>query len=399
MDKIKITVVGLGHVGLANIAFLLKKYDVYGYDINQEKINALKSGHLYIDEPALKQALYSTQHKFYATNCAQDAFCNADYVIIATSTDFDETIPGFSTKSIETTLDSVKQYCEKAIVILRSTIPIGFTEQLSERYAGIKILHMPEFLREGSTFKDVQFPERVVVGLVNKKDTILAQCAIKLFPWEVGTLNTLIIESNASEAAKLFANAYLAMRVAFFNELDTFCELKKIKTKPVIDAICSDSRIGNYYNNPSFGYGGYCLPKDTKALQAQYQGVPQAIISSIDRSNMMRKKYLASNIKALIQLRNGSTGVVGIYRLSMKTNADNYRAAAVLDIIKELTQADISMVIYEPTCQSAYYCGVKVEGDISAFKEVSDIIIANRVDGFLSDVMEKVYTRDIFLNN
>lgn len=384
----KIVIVGMGYVGLSNAILLAQNNQVIAFDISSKKIQMLNSGCSPIEDDEIKEFLTHKNLNFKAISDPAEAYKAADYVIICTPTNFDERKKQFDTSTIETVIQQLVYLNVEATIVIKSTVPVGYTEGIRKRYNLERILYSPEFLREGKALYDNLYPSRIVVGGCPKSACkfakLLKDGALK---HDVPILFTSLTEA---EAIKLFSNAYLALRVAFFNELDTYAEVKKLDTKQIIEGVCLDSRIGMYYNNPSFGYGGYCLPKDTKQLLADYNQVPSSLISAIVSANSIRKNYIADSIMA----QNPCS--VGIFRLTMKANSDNFRNSSVFDIMELLSIRGILIYIYEPMLDcSTHHCGLVVK-DLKHFKDVSDIIICNRWDKALDDVKCKVYTRDLF---
>ncbi len=393
-----ITVAGMGYVGLSSSVLLAQHNDVTGYDILSEKVDLINAKKSPFRDDLIAEYLQTKELNLRATSDLQIFKNKSDFVVIATPTNYDDEKNFFDTSSIESVLQLVEANNPDCTVVIKSTVPVGYTEEISAKYKIKNILYSPEFLREGSALSDLLYPSRIVVGYSKKCEEATAKSDAELFVnlLKQGAIKkdvpVLFINSTEAEAIKLFSNTYLALRVAYFNELDTYCELKGLDTKSVIKGVCLDSRIGDFYNNPSFGYGGYCLPKDTKQLLSNYDSVPQNLIRSIVESNKTRKEYIAQ------QIINHNPKVVGIYRLTMKENSDNFRQSSVQDIMKDLQKRGVSVIIYEPTISSDYFEGFLVEHNLSLFKNKSELIIANRFSEDLSDCREKVYTRDILIN-
>ncbi len=382
----KIAVAGTGYVGLSIATLLAQHNDVTAVDIIKEKVEKINRKESPIEDKEIKEYLQKVELK--ATLDWEDAYKDADYVVIAAPTNYDDTTNHFDTSAVEDVIGKVLKVSEKAVVVIKSTIPVGYTKEIKQKYKTDRILFSPEFLREGKALYDNLYPSRIVVGEKSERARVfvnlLKEGAIKK------DVEVLFTDSTEAEAIKLFANTYLALRVSYFNELDTYCEVKGLNTEEIIKGIGLDPRIGTHYNNPSFGYGGYCLPKDTKQLKANYQNVPEELITAIVSSNRTRKEHIANMILAR------KPEVVGIYRLTMKANSDNFRASAIQDVMKILRGEGVEVVVYEPTLNVGEFCKYRVEKDLNKFKEECDVIVVNRYDGCLDDVAEKVYTRDIF---
>lgn len=387
---LKLTVVGTGYVGLSNAMLFSQHHQVVALDIDENRVNLLKQKKSPIQDQLIEEYLLKDIN-FKATLDKADAYQGADYIIIATPTNYDEKTNYFDTSSIEQVLQDLNAVNTSAVIIIKSTIPVGFTAKVQAEFPKLKIIFSPEFLREGKALFDNLYPSRIVVGdkseTGQKIGTLFKTACLK------EDVEVLLMDSTEAEAVKLFSNTYLAMRVAYFNELDSYCALRNLNTKDIIQAVGLDPRIGSHYNNPSFGYGGYCLPKDTKQLLANYQDVPQSLISAIIQSNATRKDFIAEQILVKQPKR------VGIYRLVMKAGSDNFRQSAIQGIMKRLKAKGIEIVIYEPVLQEKTFFNSVVMDDLNEFKKVTDVIVANRVVADLEDVIEKVFTRDLFGDN
>lgn len=403
----KIAVIGIGYVGISNAVLLSQHNDVWAVDVLPEKVEMINNRKSPVSDSDVERYLDEEPLSLCATTDIKAACEGAEYIIIATPTDYDSLQKRFDTSSIEKVVECIQKINKQAFIVIKSTVPVGYTNELCKRYKTDRILFSPEFLREGKALYDNFYPSRIIVGVYSENEE-LREAADKFSKLMVQgakskEIPVIFMKSTEAEAVKLFANTYLAMRVAFFNELDTFAQINGLDTKSIIDGVCHDPRIGNYYNNPSFGYGGYCLPKDTKQLLENFRGVPNEIMRAVVKSNGTRKDFIAESVLNMANSnrtdQKKDPHVVGIYMLSMKTDSDNFRQSSILGVIERIKEKGAEIVIYEPSLNCDIFMGNTVIRDLNEFKSKSDVIVANRRSDILKDVYKKVYTRDVYLRD
>ena len=391
-----ISIVGMGYVGLSNAVILSQYNKIYAIDIDKSRLDSISNKRSPFVDKDIDEYLKIKKLNLFTTLDIEKAYKESNYVIIATPTNYDSDTNKFDTSSVESVIQDVIRYNPKAWIIIKSTVGVGFTKNMIDKYQYKRILFSPEFLREGKALYDNLYPSRIVVGIPYKKEPYISKAKEFISMLKLGAIKrdieTHIVGVTEAEATKLFANTFLALRVSYFNELDTFALSKGLNTLEIIKCVCSDPRIGDYYNNPSFGYGGYCLPKDTKELKANFFDVPENLISAIINSNETRKDFIANEI---IKLLDNHSDIVGIYRLTMKSGSDNFRSSSIQGVMDRLSYRGINIVIYEPNITSDTFLSYQVIKDITVFKSISKVIVANRYDSSLDDVVDKVYTRDL----
>lgn len=387
-----ITVVGLGYVGLSNAILLAQHNQVRALEVVQEKVDLINQRVSPITDQEIQDFLSTKELQLEATTDKAYGYGHQpDFIVVAAPTDYDDERDHFNTVALESVLEDALRYAPDATIIIKSTIPVGYTQRINKKYNTENIIFSPEFLREGRALYDNLYPSRIIVGDTGERGQAFADLVLEGAATQ--DVKVLLMESTEAEAVKLFSNTYLALRVSYFNELDTYAETKGLDTKAIIDGVSLDPRIGDYYNNPSFGYGGYCLPKDTKQLLANYKDVPNNLISAIVDSNATRKGFIADQVLA------NKPETVGVYRLAMKTDSDNFRQAAIFDIMKQIRAEGVEVVIYEPSLEADVFEGYRVITNIDEFKQASDVILANRISDEIREVEDKVYTRDVYNEN
>ncbi len=389
----KICVVGTGYVGLSLAVLLAQKYEVVALDISKDRVDSINNKRSPFKDTELEDFLINKSLNLKSTVNKYEAYSNAEYVIIATPTNYDLKTGSFDTSTVERVISDCIEINSEGLIVIKSTIPLGFTDNMRNKFNKVEIIFSPEFLRESKALFDNLYPSRIVIGGESKKALKFGEMLLDCSFYSVKDTQLLTMESKEAEAVKLFSNTFLAMRISFFNELDSFAEIQKLSSEKIIEGVSADPRIGNYYNNPSFGYGGYCLPKDSKQLLDNFNEIPNKIIRAVVEANKTRKDFI---IKSIL---NKYPDTVGVYRLIMKEGSDNFRESAVLDILDNLKRKNIKVILYEPFIKKKYFNNIEVVSDLSSFTSRSDLIIANRISDDLKHVLNKVYSRDIYQEN
>lgn len=391
IDKLNITVVGTGYVGMSMISLLSKNSKITAYDIDSNRLKLIKNAKSPVEEEDIEKRLKKYLSQITCTDIPKEAFTNKDFIILCVPTNYDEQTKSFDTSILESIISEINNYGQQNTIIIKSTIPIGYTDLVQKKFPNQEIIFSPEFLREGKSLFDNLFPSRIVIG----SSSLKAKRFVNLLKKSAEKENIPCVLTNSTEAEtiKLFSNTFLALRIGYFNEIDSFCEVKKLDSKQVIEGICHDSRIGNDYNNPSFGYGGYCLPKDTKQALKNFNGINQSLIGATVKTNILRKEHIVNEIRKKIEKKS----IIGIYRLVMKSGSDNFRESAIFDIMNELSNSH-KIIVYEPNINNLEG-KYEFEKSLENFKDIADLIIANRMHEEINDVANKVYTRDIFGEN